>query len=212
MALGKVSGLAHVNDEIGAVGKGSLEVSGGELGHLDVLHLSVGGNLSAGESLVPSLHAALEGVDVVHVGAKSSQDVGASLSVTLAGVAHQDDLLVNLGGVAQSSLHVGDAGLVVAVLGGVHVGVHSAGDVASLEVGGLAHVEHEVLGVGDVVLQVCGRNVGHLDFLDLHSSGVAARRGRGAGLLAAADHAGRQGHNDETGEQECLLLQVHNLQ
>ena len=198
MALGEVGGLAHVDDEVGAVGEGSLEVSGGELSHLDVLHVSVGSNLGAGESLVPSLHAALESVDVVHVGAQGSQDVGASLSVTLAGVANQDNLLVNLGRVAQGGLHVGDAGLVVAVLGSVHVSVHGAGDVASLEVGSLAHVEHEVLGVGDVVLQVGGRDVGHLNFLDLHSSSVATGRGRGAGLLAAANHTGGQGHNDET--------------
>ena len=60
-----------------------------------------------GVSLAPCGEAAFQGVNLGHVIAQSSQDIGGSLCVTLAGVANQDQVLVQATG---SDLHGSNTG------------------------------------------------------------------------------------------------------
>ena len=66
-----------------------------------------------GVCLAPCGETAFQGVDLGHIVAQSSQDIGGSLSVTLTGVADQDQSVVHATG---SNLHGSNASSEVAFL------------------------------------------------------------------------------------------------
>ena len=89
----------------------------------------------------PSGVAAFQGVNLGHVVAQSGQDIGGSLSVTLAGVADDDQVVI--GGLSQS-LHSSNACSEVAFLCSIHVDADGTGDGGSLVVGSLTDVDKGV--------------------------------------------------------------------
>ena len=141
---------------IGVDGDVQLGLIGNSLGSRSVG--SLGSHSQLGELLAPCGKAALQGVDLAHVVADGGQGVGSSLGVALAGVADQNDLLVQtLGGLLHGSL----TGLQIAVLGGIHVIGQSAGDGGGAGVGSLPDIEEDIAGIFQQALGILGGDILH---------------------------------------------------
>ena len=167
-----VSSLTDIEEDVIAVGQNLCSIL-----NSDVLHGNIGsrsfdlsGNLNIlGIGFGPLGVAAFQGVDLAHVVAQSRQDIGGSLGVALAGVADDDDVLVQIAG---SNLHGGNTGIEVAFLGGIHVVALCTGDVGSLVVNSLTDIEEDVIAVGQNLCSFFNSDVLHSDiFCRCNNSG-----------------------------------------
>ena len=151
-----------------------------------------------GQLLAPVVEATFQGVDLGHVVADSSQSIGGSLCITLAGVADQNQLLVQAFG---SLLHGSLASFSVAFLGSVHVPSLCARDGVSGRVSSLTDVKEDVLVIANQSLSFVSGDVLHSNV-----SGLVLSR---SSSIAATSNQGEDHHDSQQQREQffhCVFL------